>query len=394
VRKIYLDRNLQVMGGVWVMVILGVSSIMPVLPTVMRELNVPARSIGLVIAVFTLPGVLLAPVVGILADRFGRKRILVISLLVFGIFGGACAFARDFETLLLLRFFQGLGVAPVGVLNPTIVADLYGGHERTTAMGYSGLVISTGTAIFPLAGGSLALWGWQYPFLLPLLALPVAAAVHLILENPEPKETIAFKDYLRGTVSLIRTRQVIGLFILTFLTHIILFGPINTYLPVLLKADFNASPAAIGMLVSISSLLTAATSSQVGRLSRRFSELPVLRVAFILHICSMAVIPQLTGFWMFVIAIGLFGAGMGFSAPVRVSILTGLAPMGNRASIMAVNGMILRLGQTVSPVLMGAVLSGFGIRAVFWVGAAVAMTMLLISFWALELHPVNREDKE
>ncbi len=384
-RKIYFDRNLQVMAGVWIMVILGVSSIMPVLPTVMRDLNVPASSIGLVMSIFTLPGILLAPIVGILADRFGRKRILVVSLLIFGIFGGACACAGDFKTLLLFRFLQGIGVAAVGVLNPTIVADLYEGQDRTTAMGYSGLVISIGTMIFPVTGGLLALWGWQYPFLLPLLALPVAAAVHWFLKNPEPHGTTTFKDYLQGTLSLIRTRRVLGLFILTFLTHIILFGPINTYLPVLLKAEFQSSSAAIGMLISISSMLTALTSSQVGRLSRSLGEVPVLRVAFVLHIGSMLVIPLLAGFWTFVIPIALFGSGMGLSAPLRISILSGLASMGNRASVMAINGMVLRLGQTVSPILMGVVLSGLGIRAVFWAGTAVALTILLVSFWALKI---------
>lgn len=370
--------------GSWILVILGVSSIMPVLPTLMRELEVPARSIGLVIAAFTLPGVFLAPVVGVLADRLGRKRILVIALLVFGVFGGACALAPDFKTLLVLRFLQGVGVAPIGVLNPTIVADLYNDQERTAAMGYSALVISIGTAIFPTAGGALALFGWQYPFLLPLAAIPMAACVHAFLKNPEPQNSTTFKDYLKGTIAVVRARQVVGLFVLTFLTHIILFGPVNTYLPVLLQAEFNASPAAIGMLVSVSSVLTALASSQVGLLSLKFREIPVLRVAFVLHILSMAVIPLLTSFWLFVIPIAFFGAGMGLSAPTRISILSGLASMGNRASVMAINGMILRLGQTAAPVLMGAVLAGYGIEAVYWVGSAVALAMLLVSFWALK----------
>ena len=78
------------MFGVWLVLVLGVSSVSPILPKLMEELDVSARSIGLVISLFTLPGIVLAPVVGIVADRLGRRRILVAALLTFGIFGTGC----------------------------------------------------------------------------------------------------------------------------------------------------------------------------------------------------------------------------------------------------------------------------------------------------------------
>jgi len=65
--------------------------------------------VGLLITAFTLPGIILVPIMGILADKFGRKKILVPSLMLFGIAGGSCFFFKNFSILLLLRFLQGIG---------------------------------------------------------------------------------------------------------------------------------------------------------------------------------------------------------------------------------------------------------------------------------------------
>ena len=75
------------------MALLGVSSISPAFPKIVVELGLSPQDVGLLITMFTLPGVFLAPVVGVLADRVGRKRILVPSLFLFGIAGFACFFA-------------------------------------------------------------------------------------------------------------------------------------------------------------------------------------------------------------------------------------------------------------------------------------------------------------
>lgn len=125
-----MDSNLQIVFGITLMAVLGVASITPAFPIIIRELGVSSLGIGLLITVFTFPGVVLSPVIGLFADRYGRKRILVPPIFLFGIAGGACAFARDFNVLLMLRFFQGIGAASLGALNVTLIGDLYSGRER------------------------------------------------------------------------------------------------------------------------------------------------------------------------------------------------------------------------------------------------------------------------
>ncbi|MDQ7783841.1 MAG: MFS transporter [Desulfomonilaceae bacterium] len=382
--KLYLDPNLQIMFGVTLMVLLGVLSVMPVLPELTVELGVPERSIGLVVSLFALPGVVLAPVAGILADRIGRKKVLVAALLIFGLFGTACGFAPDFETLLVLRLLQGVGMAPIGVLNATLIGDLYEGTERITAMGYVGTVLSIGTALLPAVGGALALLGWNYPFMLPVIAVPLALLVMFSLKNPEPHTTHAFKDYLRGALSVILTKRAIGLFSLTFLTFLLLYGPYVTYIPLLLQKKFGLSSVMVGLIVSVSSLFTGLASSQLGRLASMYRDVSILRASFFLFLTSMVLIPFVPGLWSFLVPLGIFGAAMGLGGPSRVTLLTGLAPANQRAAVMAANGMVQRFSQTVAPVLMGAILASFGMDAVFWTGAFIAICMLVVTIRAVE----------
>ncbi len=170
-KPLYHDTNLQIIFAVTLIAVLGVSSISPAFYDIEQVFS--ERAVLLLIVVFTIPGVLLTPVLGVLADRFGRKKVLVPSLLLFGIAGGACAFARDLNILLTLRFLQGIGAAALCSLNATVIGDLYSGNRLATAMGYNASVINIAVPSYFLIGGALASLAWYYPFALSVIAVPV-----------------------------------------------------------------------------------------------------------------------------------------------------------------------------------------------------------------------------
>ena len=91
--------------------IMGVSTVLPALPEIEKVFHLNTTEVGLILTVFTLPGVFLAPLAGIIVDKYGRKSVLIPSLLLFGFSGIACAFAPSFHILLLLRIIQGIGLS-------------------------------------------------------------------------------------------------------------------------------------------------------------------------------------------------------------------------------------------------------------------------------------------
>lgn len=377
-KKLLFQTNLQIVFAITLMAVLGVSSITPAFPLIEKSMSVTANQVGYLITVFTIPGVVLTPVLGVLADRYGRKQILVPSLVLFGIAGTACFFVTTFHLLLLLRFFQGVGAASLGSLNVTLIGDLYSGRQRATAMGYNASALSIGTASYPAIGGAMALLGWYVPFLLPILAIPVGLIVIFWLKNPEPENKAGFKEYLENTWKSIRNPQVILLFLVCLVTFIILYGSVLTYFPFFADKNFSANSFEIGVLLSAMSVSTAIVSSQMGRLSLWFSERKLIIIAFVLYGLSLTLIPFMHSLWLQLIPVMIFGVAQGLNLPSFLNLLTEFAPLEHRGVFMSINGMVIRSGQTIGPLFMGFLLYWQGIVFVFFTGAVLAGFILLL----------------
>jgi ACDE family multidrug resistance protein len=375
-RKIYRDLNLQIIFGVTLMVVLGVSSIAPAFPKIAKALSLSHNEIELLVSVFTLPGIFLTPVFGFLADRFGRKRILIPALFLFGLAGGLAFFCKSLHLLLLLRFIQGVGAASLGSINLTIIGDLYSGKDRIAAMGYNSSALSIGTASYPAIGGALAVLGWNYPFLLAFLAIPVGLLVMFRLKNPEPKNTQDIAAYFRDVLNIIKRRRVFGLFIAGMVTFIILYGAFITYFPLLMESSFGSSAFIIGIFMSTFAVSNGITAYQLEKLSRRYSEQFLIKAGFILYVIVLVMIPFASNIWVLLIPTLLSGVANGINIPSILSLLAESAPIKNRAVFMSINGMILRLGQTIGPLFIGLFYGLGGMEFAFLAASVFVLIMI------------------
>jgi ACDE family multidrug resistance protein len=375
---LYRDTNLQVILAVTLTGVLGVASITTALPKIAQQLDISAQAVGALLTVFTFPGVLLTPILGVLADQLGRKKVLVPSLMLFGIAGAGCAFAREFGLLLVLRFLQGVGAASLGWLTVTIIGDLYSGAERITAIGYNASVVGISAATYPTIGGALAIIGWYCPFILALIAIPVGFLVLFRLRNPEPKNQQAFMQYLTDAWKNIIGSQAIGLLATTVLRFIILYGPYLTYFPLWMEDSFNASPLTIGLIMSSMTVAMALTSSQVGRLVKVYPERTLIKAASVLYASALIIIPIVPNPWLLLIPAIIFGIAQGINIASIPTLLAGLAPVKQRAALMSISGMVMRLGQTLGPLLTGIVVATSGIGGAFYAGVGFAIVMFAV----------------
>lgn len=381
-RHLFWDTNLQVVFAITLMAVLGVSSITPVLPSVAAVFERTPQAVALVIAMFTLPGALFTPVAGVFADRIGRKAVLVPCLILFAVAGTACGFVRSFELLLVLRFLQGTGATALGAINVTLIGDMFSKQQRAAAMGYNAAVLSVGTGIYPAVGGGLALIAWYYPFLLPVAAVPVALAVIFALDNPEPEAKGTLREYITVTLRSAWQPQVLLLFAVSILTFVLIYGPFLSYLPFLLERSFAASSAVIGFVIAAASVSTAIASFALGALSRRFGTRSLVVFAFLLYAISLAGMPLAPTLPLLVVPIVIFGTANGMNIPSFLVILTDFAPIEHRGAFMSINGMVLRMGQTLGPVLAGIVVTTVGIEAAFYAGAALALVVFgVLAAW-------------
>lgn len=372
------DVNLYIIFGITLTAVMGVSSIAPAFPSIADSLDVSTERIGLLITYFTIPGIIITPILGLLADRFGRKIVLVPSLFLFGFAGTACAYATSFDQMLLFRALQGMGSASLGALNLTLIGDLYTGNQRATAMGYNGSVLSIGTAFYPAVGGALAILGWYYPFYLSLLAIPVGIFVLLKLEKTGSSNSLNMTEIFSNVASSLVSKKVIPLFVGIFLTFIMLYGGYITFFTILLDERFDQNSFWIGIILSGSSFMTAYASSQLGKLTERFSEVNLIRTAAVLYLAIFLIIPQISNIWWFTIPVIIFGAAQGINIPSILNLLTGYADKEYRAAFLSVNWVVMRTGQALGPYLLGLVYAGISLNATFYT-AAIAAGLFVIS---------------
>lgn len=380
-----LRRNdLHIIFCVTMIAVIEVSVISPVLPAISTALRITSREANLLIVVFTLPGIFLSPLMGILADRFGRKRVLIPSLLVFGVCGSACFFVDSFGMLLVLRFLQGGGSASIGSLNQTIIGDLFPGRERIRAMSYNSSIISIGTMIYPAIGGAVALLGWHYPFLVASLAFPVALLVSLNLDTPELMHNGKFREYLKTSFHLIRKRNVLSLYFGTMSAFVLLYGVLLSFYPFLMRHRFGASTFDTGVVISATSVGAIIGALNLGRLSGIYSPKKLIISAFGIYIISFILANYSGNLFLFALPVFIHGFANGILIPNIQTQISIIAPMEIRGAFMSLNSSVLRLGQTMGPLASGIILAGAGEIYVFIAGAIFAAAAIAAVSWGVQ----------
>ncbi len=379
----YRSPELQAIFGVTLMAVLGVASIAPALPRIAETLGVSAGRIGLLVTAFTFPGVILTTFAGILADRYGRLRIMIPGLILFAVAGAACVFATSLPVLIALRVVQGIGASPIGSINVTLIGDLFTGRQRTAAMGFNASVLSIGTAAYPAVGGALAMLAWSAPFALALLAIPVAIlAVRRLHAAPQGNKT-DLADYFAGLWKIVRRREVLALFFASTAIFILLYGAYITFLPFLMAGRFGSTPLGIGLLMAGLSISTATTSANLARLAGWLGLRRLMCFGFGVFAAGLALIPLAPMVWALAVPAVLLGFAFATTIPVVQVMLAGVAPDDRRGAVMSLNGTVLRLGQTLGPPVMALVHRLAGIDAVFYAGAVFALVLAAMMWFAV-----------
>ena len=375
--------NLPIIFSVTLLGVMGVAIIAPALPVIMKQFNLTVAQVGLLITFFTVPSVLITPILGVAADRLGRKKIIAFSLLLFGVSGILCGLAGDFGTLLLLRVFQGIGAAALSSLNLTIIGDLYQGSRRAGIMGINSSVLSLGTASYPLLGGALATLAWNFPFFISFLAIPVGFAVLFRLKSPEPDNHESLKTYFASAWKGFKNFRILSLFSLGIMTFIILFGCISTTLSILLSRDFGASALSIGIVMFTMSITTATVSSQLGRIYRRFRKENLLIFGFGCYSIALLLISYSPSLWFFILPMLIFGVGNGLVMPVVQVLVVEQASPEHRAILMSTNGAMLRVGQSIGPPLTALAFAQPNHRWAFYLGIILSLVSILVIIFGI-----------
>jgi MFS transporter, ACDE family, multidrug resistance protein len=351
----------------------GASLLYPVLPVIAGDLQVEASQVGLVMAAFTSPAVVLAPLFGVIGDRHSRKWMLILGLALFGLAGSAAAFAPSFSCLLLLRAMQGVGMSAITPLTIILISDLMPEEREIHGQGLKVVIDRIAMILFPIAGGFLAAISWRLAFAPFVLALPLALAAYLWMPETSKPGSDTLRRYFHQTLRGLREARLRTAFATGFIRFFLDYG-LFTYLSLFLALRHGASAATAGGLIAIASAGSIVTAMSIGRIHSHMPPERFLSIAFsgcALALAALALDPPL---WMIGVAVFIFGLGNGLLSPLQKSLLTRNTQPNLRGGVISVDRVIQQIAKSLAPTLLGLLLLVAEMEAVFW--SLCAMSLL------------------
>jgi len=344
---------------------IGAVVVSPVLEGLAGPYGIDAARLGLMMSAFTAPSIVGIPIAGAIADRYGRKPVLLASLVLFGAGGSALALTTNYTVVLALRGVQGVGYSGIIPVVIASIGDVYADTEETAAHGLRFSSSALSQAVFPVVAGGLAALSWRYPFLLFAVAFPIAGLVAVYLDEPSSTSTDGGRDaggrgtgaYVRSVLSAVR-RPRLGAVLLALGVPAFVWITFLTYNSFFVVEVLGRSPLYASALLTVLSLINATTASQAGRITAAADgaarPLVVANLALAVGLGLFALAPSLP---VAVLSVGLVGVGFGLSFSLLRNVVTDRVDADLRGGVVGIGESIIRLSNSVGPLITGGAIA-------------------------------------
>lgn len=309
----------------------------------------------------SLPSALLNPIAGYLADIWGRKKIMIPSILLYGISGGLIGVViflleNPFYVILAFRLLQGIGSASPMYLAVALGGDIFQNQEeRTKAMGFIETSNGLGKVSSPVIGGALGLIGWYAPFFLyPLVSIPIALLLAFSIQEPPLQEKTSLRSELVSLKKAFSLTNILAL-MTGFAAIFTLYGTMF-WLGEFLQETIPDGTVIHGLVISIPVAALIITALFASRISTRFGPRLTLSVGLFLSGASLATIPWVQNTSLLWPALILLGISTGLLLPVIDTISTAVATRGHRGIIAGIFGSFRCLGAAAASFLIAILL--------------------------------------
>ncbi|MDT8979201.1 MFS transporter [Paenibacillus sp. chi10] len=339
---------------------LSMGLVIPIVPELLEEFSASGQAAGYLVSCFGLTQFLFSPIAGNLSDRYGRKPMIIIGLVLFALSNLLAAFASDLTLLFASRLIGGIGSA---ALIPSIIAyiaDITADDQRSKSMSWLGASMTSGFIIGPGVGGLLAEWGIKMPFYVSACVgvvamvcsfwgLPESVSANIRQMHGQMKEKR--DNVFRQIVLSVRSRYFVMLlivFTMTFgLTHF------EAIFPLFVVQVYGFTTRQIAILLTVCSLI--GTLNQLlltDRITRRFGEKQIIVAMLLLSAVSLVFL-LFSGHFFYVMAFTmLFFTFNNILRPTINTLLSRVA--GNEQGFVAgMNNAYTSLGTIFGPMLAG-----------------------------------------
>lgn len=334
---------------------LGIGLVIPVLPRLMNELDISGQVVGYLTAAFALTQLIFSPFAGKAVDRFGRKIMIVIGLIIFGLSELLFGFGKTIDVLFISRILGGLSAAFIMPAVTAFIADITTDDNRPKALGYMSAAISTGFIIGPGIGGFLAEIGTRVPFYSAgILGLVAAVCSMILLREPERPIIPATEGGAEGKSSF--RKLLMPMFFIAFaVIFISSFGlaAFESFFSLYVDHKFGFSPSDIAIAITGGAILGAIFQvAFFDPMMKALGEINLIRIMLLLSAILVFAMTLVNSYWMIMAVTFTVFVGFDLIRPAVTTYLSRIA--GNdQGFVGGMNSFFTSLANVFGPIIGG-----------------------------------------
>ncbi len=372
--------------GIWgatFMVQFGETIPQSFLPLFMEELGISAAVVGLIYNIRNIEQSVLRMVSGSLSDVFGRRRLILLGLILIGLVPFIYWAAWDPWLPLVAMFVSGLGVSIFFPPTEAYASSLFPPTQVGSAMGRFHMSWAMSAVLGPSIGGFLTLVVPSYRHIFLIAGVTAMASIFIFtaLTRSDGEHGNGHKSrgevfgMLKGFPSTIRRllkERPVAVSSTAVFSHAFCHWGLPTFIP-LFAAARGYNEAVIGLALTANALVTAVSLPIIGGLSDRVGRFTPIAAGLLLSVAAFAAIPLAAAPWMLIGLEALLGLCAVLEFPVSQAVMIESLPVADRGSATGVWGTMMSLGGTIGMFAMSAVVSLAPLEWVFYVCAIFSL---------------------
>lgn len=360
------------------------TAISPALPAMIEQFpDLSRNAVESLSTIQCLPIIFMVMASALLSERFGKKRVVAFGVALCAVAGFVPFACQDYAVILVSRLLFGVGIGCLNGLAVSLVGDFFEGQERATLMGIRSSMETLSTAVLSALVGMLITFGWQWAFVIYLVAVPILIAfVTFVPDRPASTGTIDVE--VKGDSGHVINAAVVGLAVFAGLACMVVNGFVIR-VPSIIEGGGMGTAAQAGLVVSVTTISGTLAGFSYGALHRLLGR-HVITLACALMAAGTALCYRADS----VLVLGLAGALLDFGWPLIISHVMNVVPERSAkgsatistAFIVAATAVTSLLAPTTLNVI-GAILGTTSLAAPF----AVYATMVtgLGVWWVVRL---------
>ncbi|MCG6964503.1 MAG: MFS transporter [Acidobacteria bacterium] len=358
--------------------LIGFGIIIPILPLYAEQFGPSPLAFGLLMASFSLMQFVFAPVLGRLSDRFGRRPILLISLIGSAVGYVLFGFAGSMGMLFASRIVDGISGANISTAQ-AVIADITTPEDRAKGMGAIGAAFGLGFILGPAIGGLLVSIAHWLPGVAAAVTSLIAAGLVLAVlpETLDPEAGVKAARRRLDLRSLARAmaHPFLGLCLIMVLFIIFAFSNFETTFAQFVQFKFALTKSQISFLFVYAGVLAALVQGGLaGRLTKRFGEAKLVTAGTFLGFLGLGFLPYLGSLGLVMVSLAVLAMGQGIASPALSSLTSKLVAADEVGGVMGVYQSMSSLGRIGGPFWAEMV---YGMIGVAWPYRTGSLFMLL-----------------